>query len=133
MKHIIFFLVSATLMMGMSIVSCTKRNNNPSVSITFETNPAAGSNQAPAPGPGFPLVVTITSAMPATGVKIDVTARAEGSTIYYFSQSVNTENVVNNFTITGAPVGVTSVVEVTVTDLANAAFTNSASYRFSRK
>ena len=112
---------------------CRKpKPNNPST-LTIETTPAAGSNEAPAPGPDFPLVVRITSGIPGGGVRIDVVARAEGSTIPFYNASVNSANPVNNFLVTGAPLGITSVVEVTATDLSNTANIATSSYRFSRK
>lgn len=101
--------------------------------IQVETSPAAGSVQAAAPGPTFPLVVTIKSAMPPAGVKIDILARPEGSTVAFFTESVTTSNAVNNFTITNTPVAITSVVEITVTDVGNPANKVSLSYRYSRK
>ena len=133
MKKIIYFLVSAILMIIITSGSCKKPKQDPVTAITFQTNPASGSNQAPAPGPDFPLVVTITSTMPSAGVKIEVTARAEGSTTNFFTQSLNTNNTVNNFLITGAPQAVTSVVEVTVSDISNAAVRSTSTYRFSKK
>jgi hypothetical protein len=133
MKRNIRLLLSFSLLMLLIGSECKKpKPDNPST-LTIETTPAAGSNAAPAPGPDFPLVVRITSGVPGGGVRIDVIARAEGSTIPFYSASVNSANAVNNFLVTGAPVGVTSVVEVTATDLSNAANIATSSYRFSRK
>ena len=133
MKRNIRLLFSFSVLILLLGSQCKKtKPSNPSA-LTIETTPAAGSNAAPAPGPGFPLVVKITSSMPGGGIRIDITARAEGSTFPFYTVSVNTSNAVNNFIITGAPIGVTSVVDVTATDLSNTANTASASYRFSRK
>jgi hypothetical protein len=133
MKRNIQLLFSFCLLIVLTASDCKKpKPNNPST-LTIETTPAAGSNAAPAPGPDFPLVVRITSSVPNGGVKIDVIARAEGSTIPFYSATVHSSNSVNNFLVTGAPVGVTSVVDVTATDLSNPANTASSSYRFSRK
>ena len=115
---------------------CKKKppvNPGGGATIQVETSPPAGSVQAAAPGPTFPLVVTIKSAMPPAGVKIDVTARPEGSTVTFFSESVNSSSAVNNFTITNTPVAITSVVEVTVTDLGDAVNKVSLNFRYSRK
>ena len=133
MKRNLQLLLSFSLLTLLLASDCKKpKPNNPST-LTIETTPAAGSNAAPAPGPDFPLVVRITSSIPSGGVKIDVTARAEGSTIPFYTTSVTSSNPVNNFVITGAPAGVTSVVDVTATDLSNSANTATSSYRFSRK
>src|SRR5688500_8761154 len=133
MKRNIRLLFSFSLLIILIGSECRKpKPNNPST-LTIETTPAGGSNAAPAPGPDFPLVVRITSSVPNNGVKIEVVARAEGSTIPFYSATVNTSNSVNNFVVTGAPIGVTSVVEVTATDLSNAVNTATSSYRFSRK
>ena len=105
----------------------------PGATLQIETSPATGSVQAAAPGPDFPLVVTVKSAMPPAGVKIDVSARPEGSSVAFFTQSANSTNAVNNFTITGTPLAITCVVEVTVTDQANTVNKGTASYRYSRK
>ena len=130
----LLIVLCAALILVTAIGACKKpKQNNDTGTLTIQTNPAAGSNLAPAPGPDFPLVVTITAGMPSAGVKIDVTARAEGSTAHYFTASLNTSNAVNNFVITGAPQGLTSVVDVTVTDLSNASVKTTATYRFSKK
>ena len=132
MKQSHYLLLSLILLFTWS-ASCKKNPPSNTGSIVIQTSPASGSNQAPAPGPDFPLTVTITAGMPASGVKIDVTARAEGSVTPFFSTSQNSSNPVNNFVITGAPQGVTSVVDVTVTDLGNVNSKATASYRFARK
>ena len=115
--------------------SCQKSGgtNNNNTSLKIETSPASGSVQAAAPGPSFPLTVTITSTMPSGGVTITVVARPDGSTVPFFSTTVNSSNATNNFTITGAPSAVVSVVDVTVTSASNSSDKAAASYKFSRK
>lgn len=102
--------------------------------LVVELNPAANSAQAPAPGPDFPLSVTIKSTMPAAGVKIDVSARTDvaGSTPF-FTESRNSTTSVNNFTITNSPKGVTLRVDVTVTSLTTSSNKFTGSYTYSRK
>ena len=103
-------------------------------SLIVELNPAAGGNQAPAPGPDFPLTVTVKSTMPGSGVKIDVNARQDvtGSTVFFF-QSINTMIATTNFTITNSPSNLTLRVNVTVTSLTNANNKWTGSYTYSRK
>jgi hypothetical protein len=132
MKKTFYIVIAACFLFMIAIGACDKPKPNVS-SLTIETSPATGSNLAPAPGPDFPLVVTVTSTMPSGGVKIDVTARAEGSTIPFFNTSTNTSNKVSNFVITGAPQGVTSVVDVTVTSLSDASVKATSTYRFAKK
>ena len=107
-------------------------NNEPQLNV--ELNPAASSNQAPAPGPEFPLTVTIKSTLPSSGVKIDVVARQDvaGSTPF-FTQSINSTTAVNTFNITNSPRNVTLRAEVTVTSLSNSSNKFTGSYTYSRK
>jgi len=133
MKNLLTVFVRASLFFLLITVACGKPKEDNPTSLTIETSPATGTNVAPAPGPNFPLVVTITSSMPSGGVKIDVAAHAEGSVANFFSTSVNSSNSVNNFVITGAPQGVTSVVDVVVTDLSNTSLRATSSYRFAKK
>jgi hypothetical protein len=107
-------------------------NNEPALNV--ELNPAASSNQAPAPGPDFPLTVTIKSTLPSSGVKIDVVARQDvaGSTPF-FSQSINSTTSINTFNITNSPRNVTLRAEVTVTSLSSSSNKFSGSYTYSRK
>jgi hypothetical protein len=102
--------------------------------LVVELNPAANSNQAPAPGPDFPLTVTIKSTLPTGGVKIDVAARTDvaGSTPF-FSESRNSTTSVNNFTITSSPKGATLRVDVTVTSLTTSSNKWTGTYTYSRK
>src|SRR5688572_30463435 len=100
MKHILYLFSLIVLSIILASGSCKKpKDPNPQGTLIIQTNPPSGSNQAPAPRPDFPLVVTVTSAMPSGGVKIDVVARAEGSTIPFFSSSQNSSNTATNFLI----------------------------------
>ena len=101
--------------------------------IDIETSPASGSVLAAAPGPTFPLVVTIKSTMPSGGVKIDVSARPDGSATPFYSTSITSTGAVNNFTILNTPSAVVCVVDVTVTAVTNTSVRATASYKFSRK
>lgn len=133
MKKSIFLLLGASVLLLIALGSCKKSKTTNPGTLTIQTTPASGSNQAAAPGPDFPLVVSITSSMPSGGVRIEISAHAEGSTMNFYTNSVNTSNATNNFLITGSPQGVTSVVDVTVTDLSNTSNKASSSYRFARK
>jgi hypothetical protein len=137
MKKVLYLLFLVSMSSLMLSSSCKKGGgggggNEPALSV--ELNPAASSNQAPAPGPDFPLTVTIKSTMPSSGVKIDVVARQDvaGSTPF-FTQSINSTNSVNNFNITNSPRNVTIKVDVTVTSLSDANNKFAGSYTYSRK
>lgn len=137
MKKVLYLLIIFSFSSIILSSSCKKSgggggSNEPA--LVVELNPAANSNQAPAPGPDFPLTVTIKSTMPASGVKIDVVARQDvaGSTPF-FTQSINSTTSVNNFNITNSPRNVTIRVEVTVTSLSNSSNKFSGSYTYSRK
>jgi hypothetical protein len=99
-----------------------------------ETLPLAnGHVEASAPGPDFPLKITVKSSMPTGGVKIDVTAKIDGATTTFYSNSKTTSSGVTDFTITGTPSGVVSVTEIIVTSVSTATNRWSGSYKYSRK
>ncbi len=131
--YLFFMLCISTLILSSS---CKKSGggggNEPA--LVVELNPAANSNQAPAPGPDFPLTVTIKSTLPSSGVKIDVVARQDvaGSTPF-FTQSLNSMTSINTFNITNSPRNLTLRVDVTVTSLSNASNKFNGSYIYSRK
>lgn len=106
-------------------------NNEANLAVT--TNPANGSVQLPSLGP-FDLSVTITSAMPSGGVKIEVTAKREDNNTQFFSQTINsTSTATSNFSITNTPLTVQCVVDVKVTSNSKPTNIWSGSYRYSRK
>jgi hypothetical protein len=101
--------------------------------LVVTTDPANGSAQNPALGP-YNLKVSITSAMPANGVKIDITAKKDdGTNTVFFTTSVNKTTAVNDFTITGTPAATICLVEIKVTSLTKPGNTWSGSYRYSSK
>jgi hypothetical protein len=101
--------------------------------LVITLNPPAGSTQPAAPQADFPLTVSITSTMPPQGVTIDVKAAPDGTTNNFFTASPSSTSANNNFTITGTPVNVVCVVNVTVTSKSKPTNTWSGSYRYSRK
>ncbi|HEY4207440.1 MAG TPA: hypothetical protein VGM31_11535 [Puia sp.] len=106
--------------------------NTPEATLAVTTTPAVNSTQAPALGP-FNLNVKVTSAMPAKGVTIAVTAAPDGSSTNFFSTSKSTTTASNDFSITGTPVAVVSLVKITVTSNSTSTNTWSGSYRYSAK
>ena len=126
---IISFLFSLFLVTG-----CKKSSSSSEANLAVQTNPASGSFLLPSIEP-FNLTVTITSAMPSGGVKIEVSAKKDdgsGSAPFY-STSMNTTNSVSNFTITNTPVGVQILVEIKVTSLSKSSNQWMGSYHYSRK
>lgn len=100
--------------------------------VSAITSPQVNSVQAPSPGPNFPLRITVSN-LPTTGVSITVKARPEAGGPEFFSETRNTSTEVNDFTITGTPVNVASIVDITVTS-SNCSNNNwTGSYRYSRK
>ena len=115
-------------------VGCKKSSSSSEANLAVQTNPSSGSFLLPSIEP-FNLTVTITSAMPPSGVKIEVTAKKDdgsGSAPFY-STSVNTSNPVSNFNITNTPVGVQILVEIKVTSLSKSSNMWTGSYHYSRK
>src|SRR5215203_2606315 len=85
MKKILlqFFIVPA-IILGMG--SCSDKGGGggggggtTEANLAVTLNPPVGSTQPAAPQTDFPLTVSITSAMPAQGVTIDVKAAPDGS------------------------------------------------------
>jgi hypothetical protein len=104
------------------------------VNLVVEITPANGANEAPAPGPDFPLKVEIKSTMPPSGVKIEVTAKQDGTATTFFTTSSNTTSATNNnFTITGTPKTVICVVDVKVTSISKPTNIWTGSYKYSKK
>jgi hypothetical protein len=136
MKKSYVYLV-AILFVFASTPYCKKKpSNDPCTSesnIALTTTPANGSIEPPAPGPNFPLRVTINSTIPPQGVSIEVKARPEASQTPFFAETRNSTTKDNDFTITGATAGVASIVEITVTSKTCSTNKATASYRFSRK
>lgn len=136
MKKSILPWVAAILVL-LAMPYCKKKSGGDSCSsestLVITTTPANGTTEAPAPGPNFPLRVTISSAMPPSGVTIEVKAHPDGSPTNFFTETRNTSTKDNDFTITSAPSAVTCVVEVTV--VSKTCNTNKATstYRFSKK
>ena len=119
-----------------AVIACQKGSGNGGTeqNLVVETLPLAnGHVEAAAPGPDFPLTVTIKSTMPGGGVKIDVTAKPDGGVVAFFSSSKTTSAATTSFTITGTTAGVVSLVEFTVTSVSNSSNTWKGSYKYSRK
>jgi len=101
--------------------------------LVVTTDPANSSLQPPALGPYY-LKVSIGSALPVNGVKIEITAKKDdGSNTSFFTTSVNKTTAVNDFTITGTPIATQCLVEIKVTSLSKPANTWNGSYRYSSK
>ncbi len=137
MKQVVQILSIALISVFLMAGNCKKGGGGGGGGTTEATlavtlSPAAGSNQAPAPGPDFPLTVTITSTMPSGGVKIDVVAKIDGGA-NFFTESRNSSSATNNFTITSSPKTVTLRVEVTVTSLSLSTNKFTGSFTYSRK
>lgn len=129
-----FLLVSLVL-----VSSCSKGGGGGGTPPPSEANlavtidPANGTVQLPALGP-YNLKVSITSTMPPSGVKIDITAKKDdGTNTVFFTNSVNKTTAVNDFTITGTPAATQCLVEVKVTSLTKASNVWNGSYRYSSK
>lgn len=130
-------LLSAFLIFLLGTFGCQKGNgggNANEESLVIQTLPLAnGHVEAAAPGPDFPLRVTVTSAMPSGGVKIDVTAKPDGGTVSFFNQSKTSTTATTDFTITGTPTGVVCIVEITVTSVSSSSNKWTGNYKYSRK
>lgn len=127
----IFFTIGAFALIVL-ITSCGGSKSTPEATLTVTTTPASGTVQTPAPGP-FNLNVKITSAMPAKGVTIAVSAAPDGSSTTFYTNSVNSTQASNDFLIANTPPATVSVVTIKVTSLSTTTNTWTGSYRYSLK
>lgn len=126
----------AVLVVLLSMPYCKKKKTDScttEATLSVSTTPANGTTEAPAVGPTFPLTVTIGSALPPSGVTIEVKAHPDGSSTNFFTESRNSAVKDNSFTITSTPSTVVCVVEITVTSKTCATNKWTGSYRYSKK
>ncbi len=126
----------AVLLVLVSMPYCKKKKTDScatEATLVVSTTPANGTTELPAPGPTFPLSVSITSAMPASGVTIEVKARPDASSTTFYTETKSTTVKDNSFTITNTPNTVTCIVEITVTSKTCSTNKWTGSYRYSKK
>lgn len=87
MKWLKYGLLLSVILSVFVLAGCQKKGggNVPSEeNLVVETLPVSnGHVETPAPGPNFPLKITIKSAMPPSGVKIDITVKPDGGTVSF--------------------------------------------------
>lgn len=126
----------AVLLVLVSMPYCKKKKTDScstEATLVVSTTPANGTTELPAPGPTFPLRVSITSAIPASGVTIEVKARPDASSTTFYTETKSTTVKDNDFTITNTPNTVTCIVEITVTSKTCSTNKWTGSYRYSKK
>jgi hypothetical protein len=134
MKRNLFLLLIAALVITLAPACHKGGGGSGEATLAVTLTPPNGSTQAPAPGPTGILAVQVTSTLPASGVKIDVTAKIDGSSgSPFFTTSVNSTQALTNISITGTPSTVISLVNVTVTSLSTSSNVWTGSYRYSSK
>ena len=136
MRTVLLF-IGFALINSVTLSSCGGGSDDPpppnEANLAVTTDPANETVQPPALGP-YNLKVTITSAMPPNGVKIEVSAKKDdGSNTVFFSTSVNRTTAVSDFSITGTPAATQCLVETKVTSLTKPTNVWSGSYRYSSK
>ena len=80
----------AVLMVLIAMPYCKKKKTDTcsgEATLVITTTPANGTTEPPAPGPTFPLTVTISSAIPSSGVTIEVKARPDGVATTFFTET----------------------------------------------
>jgi len=134
MKNILFLSMAVFALIASPACKKKKGNDSNETRLTVQTTPAAGTTDAPAPGPDFPLIVQVTSAMPPSGIKIAVTSKKDGSGgAPFFNFSQNSTSASNNITIASTPATTTCLVSITVTSLSDPNNVWNGSYRYSMK
>lgn len=102
--------------------------------LAITANPAInGQQESPAPGPNFPLAVTVTSKMPPQGVTVEVVGKEEGSSTFFYTDTKTTSSSVSNFAITNTPATVSCRVTVTVTSISKPTNKATGFYLYSKK
>jgi hypothetical protein len=142
--NLYFTLMKKTILFGWAILfliaiafGCKKHKDNGcgEAALKVSTTPANNTVDPPAPGPDFPLVVTVTDGMPTSGITIEVKAQKDSTnaTPFFTQKTSNVTSGSTNLTITGTPPGAACIVNVTVTS--NTCNTNqwTGSYRYSSK
>jgi hypothetical protein len=134
----IFIMASLFTLFAWGMAACGKSGGGggggtTEAKLAANLTPAVGSVQAPALGPDFNVQVSITSTLPTNGVKVEVTAKPEAGGAAFYSTQNNVTTAASNYTITGTPINVASIVEVKLTSLTQASNTWTGSYRYSRK
>lgn len=134
-RQIYFSAFLLFLLAGFGCQKSPSNNLTPEENLAVVTSPVSTNNnvEPPAPGPTFPLKITITSKMPSGGVRIDVLARPDGSTTPFFTEAKSSSVTDNNFIITSTPKTVICVVEITVTSNTKTSNKWTGSYRYSSK
>lgn len=130
------------ILLFMIVGSCKKKTTTPptptptpEANLVVTLTPPVNSVQPSAPQVDFPLTVAISSTMPPQGVTITISVvRDDGSgTPAFFTNTTNSSNASNLFSITGTPVNILCLTTVTVTSRTKATNTWSGTYRYSRK
>jgi cell division septation protein DedD len=133
MKKIVLAIILVALA-AVAMPSCKKKKTDTEAGLIVEITPANKSNNLNLLGPDFPLKIEITSVMPPSGIKIEISVIKEGSSDpAFFTASNNSTAPQNNYTITGTPSGVTCVVNITVTSLSMPTNKWVGTYRYSKK
>jgi hypothetical protein len=115
-------------------ISCSKSSGCTETGLGFTSSPAVNTVEPAAPGPDFPLTISLTQ-MPSAGATITVSARPENpaNATPFYTETRTTTNAQNDFTITGTPQATASVVDITVTSKSCNTNKATGSYRYSRK
>jgi hypothetical protein len=133
MKKIILAITIAVLVVA-ALPSCKKNKAATEAGLVVETTPANKSINLNILGPDFPLKVEITSTLPTSGVKIEITAAPESTpTVAFYTASNNSTAPQNNYAVTNTPSGVTCIVTITVTSLSSPSNKWVGTYRYSKK
>lgn len=143
MRNALFYVFITTSILFGVAGSCGKDGGggggNPppggEATLVATTNPPNNSTQPASVDVDFPVRIIISSTMPPQGVTVDVTSRIDdgSGTPAFFSTSINTSATTIDVTITGTPLNVICLVNVTITSRSTLTNKWLGSYRYSRK
>jgi hypothetical protein len=138
MKNFLFPILFAAGIALVTLPACGGSGSDPEPpaeeNLAITANPVLnGQQESPAPGPNFPLAVTVTSKMPPQGVTVEVVAKEEASSSSFYTDTKTTSSSVSNFAITNTPATVSCRVTVTVTSISKPANKATGFYFYSKK
>lgn len=133
MKSYFFYILFTCLLAGCGKSGGGGTTPTPEASLVFTTNPDPGSNIFAALSSSQDIVVSITSALPAAGVTVDIVVTKDLDNSTVFSQSLT--NTVPNFTVAvqNLTSGVVCTVVITLTSKSTSSNKASKSFKIAKK
>lgn len=133
MKSYFVYILLACLITGCGKSGGSSPTPVPEASLVFTINPDPGSNVFAALAASQDIAVSITSALPAAGVTVDIMVTKDSDNSTVFSQSLT--NTVPNFNVTiqNLSSGVVCTAVITVTSKSTSSNKASKTFKIAKK